>query len=227
MKVCILAAGKGTRNMYAQGTNKALLPIGNGTALSYIIEKFPLNTEFVIAVGHKSEQIIEAMAKYRRRVTFVYVKYEGRGVGPGHSLLRCEPYLRSPFIYMACDTLVTDEIPPPDKNWIGVSLVDEKFPYLTLAVNNGIVNKVYDKGDNDATFNASIGLVGVKDYKSFWQGLANPERLVQNEHQDTSGISALIPHGLHAINFDWYDIGTTEDYEYAHEYFSEALFERA
>ena len=87
--------------------------------------------------------------------------YLGEHKGPGWSLLQCKSHLRCPFIYSACDTIVLDNIPSPVLNWIGVSEVKEKEPYLTVSTYNGLVNKVYDKGDLEATYLASIGLVGV------------------------------------------------------------------
>ena len=212
-KVCILAAGKGTRNRYALNSNKALLPLGEGTALSYIISKFPSEIEIVIAGGYNAERVIRyALPKWGDRVEFVAVSYQGYGKGPGYSLLQCSPSLQCPFIYICCDTIVTDAIPEPDINWIGVAKVKDKLPYLTLRTEGKLVRQVYDKGDKQATHLASIGLVGVKDYGDFWEGLANPT-IVQNEHQDTSGINALIPRKLERRYFNWLDIGTTEGYE--------------
>ncbi len=222
-KVCILAAGKGTRNKYAQDTNKALLPLGKGTALSYIIKKFPKDIEIIVAVGYNSllveQYLVEIVWAWHRHFIWKEVLYEGEKRGPGYSLLQCAPLLQCPFVYIACDTIVTGDIPEPNENWIGVAKVKDKLPYLTVDVQDDFVEKVYDKGDKKATYIASIGLVGVKDYKDFWKGLANPT-IVQNEHQDTSGINALIPHELQARYFHWLDIGTTEGYEYANRYFS-------
>ena len=55
-KFCILAAGKGTRNNNIEGLHKALLPLENKPVISHIIDKLG-DTEIVIAVGYKSEQI--------------------------------------------------------------------------------------------------------------------------------------------------------------------------
>ena len=217
-KVCILTAGQGTRNRYAQASNKALLPLGSVTTLSYIISKFPEDTQLVLAIGYNSQLVREYAKRWGNRVTFVKVRYTGEGCGPGYSLLHCKDYLQEPFIYMACDTIVTGDIPEPDINWIGVAKVKDKLPYLTLRTEGKLVQQVYDKGDKDATHTASIGLVGVKDYKAFFEGLEHPT-LVQGEHQDTPGLNALIPHKLHPIRFNWLDIGTTEGYEYANKCF--------
>ncbi len=221
-KVCILTAGKGTRNKYAQDTNKALLNVGGKNAITHLIDKFPQDVEIVIALGHRAGmvQASTSVLHPKRRLQFVYVDKAGRG--PGYSLLCCQKHLQCPFIYMACDTLVLEPIPEPARNWLGLAWVGEKKPYLTVDIDDGLVTQVYDKGDKDASYLASIGLVGVKDYKTFWKGLAKPT-IVQGEHQDTSGINALIPHKLHWEHFTWFDTGTTEGYEYANRCFGGTL----
>lgn len=223
-KICILTAGRGTRQRYAVGSNKALLPIGNGTALSHIVSKVPVDSEIVIAIGYNSDMVMNyATRMWGDRVSYIHADYIGIGRGPGHSLLCCRELLNCPFVFSACDTIVTEDIPAPDMNWMGVADVNTRLPYLTVEVGNGLISKVYDKGDKDATYLASIGLVGVKDYEVFWDGLANPKKLVQGEHQDTSGLNALIPHGLTPRKFSWFDTGSMEGYGYAYRYFSQNL----
>ena len=56
-KLCILAAGRGTRNRSITGLHKALLPIENKAVISHIIECVSESTEIIIAVGYKSEQV--------------------------------------------------------------------------------------------------------------------------------------------------------------------------
>ena len=59
----ILAAGKGTRmGQVDNNLNKALLPIKNKAVISHIIDFFPTDSEFVVAVGHKSQQVIDYLA---------------------------------------------------------------------------------------------------------------------------------------------------------------------
>ena len=225
-KVCILTAGKGTRNKYAQerGINKSLLDIGGREIISYLIDKFPKKVEIVIALGYKGESV-KAWTKSlnpNRKLTFIFADYEGRGHGPGWSLLCCKKKLQCPFVYMACDTIVLEDIPEPYVNWMGVNAVCDTLPYLTVEEKMGLVTDVYDKGDERATHIASIGLVGVRDYKAFWEGLEHPV-LVQGEHQDTSGLRALIPYGLHTQRFTWYDTGSTEGYERTLKYFNQCV----
>ena len=50
-KVCILAAGIGSRNKCIEGLHKALLPLNNKPVISHIIDSFPQDVEIVIAFG--------------------------------------------------------------------------------------------------------------------------------------------------------------------------------
>jgi NDP-sugar pyrophosphorylase family protein len=56
-KLCILAAGKGTRNTYYSGLQKALVPVEDLPAISHIFKNYTKDTEIVIVVGYLQEQI--------------------------------------------------------------------------------------------------------------------------------------------------------------------------
>ena len=120
--VCILTAGKGTRmGTMGRQLNKALFPIGGKALITQIISKFPIDAEFVIALGYKGDlvrQFIE-IAYPKRRFEYVYIdKYEGVGSGLGYSLLCCRDVINSPFIFLSCDTLVKEKPPiPKDLDW--------------------------------------------------------------------------------------------------------------
>src|SRR6476661_3658064 len=113
-KVCIMAAGRGTRLSAAQGFNKALLPVGDKSVLSHIIHKFPKEVEIVIAVGHEAGLVKDfvAAAYPDRKVTLVDIDpYMGPGSGPGFSLYSCRRHLQCPFIFTSADTIVLEDIP--------------------------------------------------------------------------------------------------------------------
>src|SRR3990167_3229738 len=99
-KVCILAAGGSGPDMgaLAEYVNRGVLPVNNKATISYIVEKFPKNVEFVVAVGYKKETIIDylKLAHPERKFTFVTIKkFSGPGSGPGVSLLACKKHLQS------------------------------------------------------------------------------------------------------------------------------------
>jgi len=221
-KVCIKAAGAGSRITAAKYTHKALLPLDNKTILSHIIEKFPEHIEIVIPVGHRARLIRDfaAISYPNRKITFVNVdRYRGDGSGPGYSLLCCKDYLQCPFIFVACDTLVLDTIPRPDHNWIGISTVSDSKNYLIADVQDGNVKQFFDKPSDEPESNtldhAFIGLAGIKDHQSFWRGLCSDQTLTRGERQVSNGLKALIPKGLKAVPFQWFDTGTNEHFEYA------------
>ena len=58
-KVCITAAGVGSRISKISSINKALLPVGYESILTRIINKFSKKIEIIIAVGHQKEKIID------------------------------------------------------------------------------------------------------------------------------------------------------------------------
>ena len=75
-KVCILAAGIGNRmEPFTHHINKSLLPVDFKAAISHIIEKFDINMEIVIAVGHLKKTVIDYLdcAHKGRKFTIVEV----------------------------------------------------------------------------------------------------------------------------------------------------------
>ena len=62
---CILTAGVGNRlKNYSKIINKSLLPINKQAAITKIIEKFPKNTNFIIALGHFGDQVKNYLQLY-------------------------------------------------------------------------------------------------------------------------------------------------------------------
>lgn len=208
-KFCILSAGKGTRNNSIQGLHKSLLPIENKSVISHIIDKVPENIEIVIAVGYKSNQIKSylKLTHSNRRITFVDVdNYDGEGSGPGYSLLCCEKYLQSPFIFTSSDTLVESDYGGCEHNWIGISEIDVKdSSSYCLIEGDEELNKLY-YGNGDKAF---IGMAGIYDYSTFWNNLRIKD-LIKNEHQVLNGFNNLSHIKLRY--FKWHDTGNVESY---------------
>ena len=74
LTVCILTAGLGSR-MGERGNilNKALFPVDNKPIITHIIEKFPSNTEFVIALGYKGKQVKSFLKLFHSKNKFIFV----------------------------------------------------------------------------------------------------------------------------------------------------------
>jgi UTP-glucose-1-phosphate uridylyltransferase len=222
-KVCILTAGVGDMaGGYTQHLNKGILPVNNKAVISYIIEKFPEDADIIIAVGHKKETVTDylALAYPERKFTFVEVdKYTGPGSGPGYSLLACKQYLQSPFVFCTSDTIVLEDIPPPNENWIGIAPVHETEPYCTVKIKNNLVTQLDDKIKTDNKF-AFIGLAGINDYNEFFSTLEQNKEPRNNELQMTDGFKGLLEKRLVPIGFTWFDTGTLKNYLDTNKHFS-------
>jgi len=230
-KVCILAAGKGLRlGKLTRSLNKCLLPVNEKAVLTHIIEKFNPSIEIIIAVGYESKKIKEyvSLAHPDRKIKFIdVVNYDQPGAGPGQSLLECKKYLQCPFILTVGDSIVTDVIPLPDSNWLGLAKIKQTDAnkYCTAKIENGKITQLNDKEECNNRF-AFIGIAGIQDYNTFWKSLESNENLVKNERQVSNGLIALIKDGLNPEIFDWIDTGTVENYKIAKTIFEgEASFD--
>ena len=219
MKISILAAGKGSRmGPVDSNLNKALLPIKNKAIISHIIDSFPTDSEFVVAIGHKSQQVIDylSLAHPEKKITFIKVdNIDGPGSGPAYSLLCCKNELQEPFMNIPCDALIFNDLKSvPKGNWVGTKKVDPELSknYCNFLANNGIVTEIKDKQKCDSNFLAWSGLVYIRDYKDFWKNLSNPT-IIAGEHQISNGLNGLINgSGLLTVEVNWIDLGDAEKY---------------
>lgn len=222
-KICILAAGAGTRmGELSQHLHKTILPVNFKATISYIIEKFPAHLEIVVAIGHKKDTIVDylALAHPDRKFTFVRIAdYVGPGTGPGYSLLQCRNELKCPFILVTGDTIVLENIPEPDKNWFGVSAVNSPEEYCTVKIKNNLVCQIDDKVKCNNKF-AWIGLAGIYDFQTFFSAIETNKDQIAGEIQTSNGFKSLIEKQLSVINFTWFDTGTLEKYQVVNKMFS-------
>jgi hypothetical protein len=217
-KVLITTSGIGSRlGEITKYTNKSLVKVGRKPAISYIIENYPKNIEFVITLGHFGKQVKNflKLAYPKRKFTFVNInKYQGEGSSLAYSLFQTSSKLHCPFIFHACDTIVTEKIPPPTKNWSGGFKASGSSLYRSFDVLNHRIQQIYDKGTIDPDF-LHIGLVGIKTYSIFWKEL---KTLLKQNPLDSSlsdvdvirtMINSDIPFFVHEFK-TWYDVGNTE-----------------
>ena len=210
-RVCIPTAGTGSRlGGLTKYVNKSLVSIANRPTLCHIIEKFPNDTEFVIALGHKSDLVRDfvGLAYPDRRFFFAEVQpFEGSGSGLGLSLLACQDYLQQPFIFISCDTLVKEDIPPPDVNWAAYADVADLGPYRTLLIDDNHVTDICEKGlGTPKSHKAYIGLAGIHDYKTFWEAMSHGEdEAIQTG--EVHGLRKLLHPTMSANRFTWFDTG--------------------
>jgi len=222
-KLCILAAGPSRRiGDFSDHIHKAILPVNMKGVISYVIEQMPADVEIVVAVGHRKDTVIDYLhiAYPDRKITFVEIeRYFGEGTGPGRSLLECKDHLQCPFILATADTIVLEPVPAPTENWFGIAPLD-KDPerFCTVKTKDGKVVQIDDKIKTDNKF-AFIGLAGVRNYQEFFRALEKNDQIINGEIQVSNGFTELLPLGLSAKQFTWYDTGTLEGYQQANRHF--------
>ncbi len=179
-KVLITTSGTGSRlGDLTKNKNKALIEINGRPTIAYVLDSYSPNIPLVITLGYLGNQVREFMLHEfpNRQFEFVTVDpYEGPGSSLGYSISCAREKLQCPFIFHACDTILIEPIPAPDKNWLGGYIPPEfewassSVHYRTHQVKNNKVVKVNDKGAKD--FNSvHIGLSGIHDYEIFWRAL--------------------------------------------------------
>jgi dTDP-glucose pyrophosphorylase len=223
--VCIIAAGRGTRMGFADGAlHKALAPLSNRAVLSHVVESFPGDARFVVAVGHRADQVRAylGLAHPDREVRFVEVdNYDGPGSGPGLSVLACAEALDGePFALAAADGVVHAMPPLAGATWMGASPVDDPTSYLTLEADiAGDVHQLQERtGPSHLAYN---GVAWIAEPDTFFAGLRRG--VTAGELQVTQGFEALLDAGVRvrALDCDWTDAGTTETYAAARRAFAE------
>lgn len=213
-RVCIPCAGTGSRlGALTQFINKSLVSVANRPTLSHLIEKFPANAEFVIALGHKGHLVREflTLAYPERQFFFAEVSpFEGPGSGLGLSLQTCKQYLQQPFVFISCDTLVEEPIPAPDNNWMGYAEVHNLQAYRTIALSPTGVSAVAEKAEGHTPeHKAYIGLAGIHDYHQFWAAMeCGGDTAI--ETGEAYGMLSLLPNTIQAHAFTWHDTGNSD-----------------
>lgn len=223
-KVLITTSGTGSRlGELTKHINKALVRIGSKPAISHIVEGYPAETRFVVTIGYFGSQVRDFLSLAYPERHFEYVEvsnYDGPGSSLGRSMLDAKGLLQSPFIFHACDTLVSQPIPMPDKNWIGGHKGGDTSQYASWTIHEGKLH-FSEKGANKSDF-LHIGLVGIQDYEMFWQALEDLYTLNPNNQtlNDCQTISKMLEKGavMEMADFSpWYDIGNPTALERARE----------
>lgn len=185
MKVFITTSGIGSRlGKLTEFTNKSMVKIGQKPAISYIIEQYPKDFEFVITLGYFGDHVKQflEMAYPERKFTFVCVdRYEGPGTSQVYSQLCAKDYLQEPFIYNDCDTIVKNlesQVPLRDFDYnfmVGFKTLSElydSFDYDATSKKGNYesykITRMYRKAESTEAMLSYIGIAGVYDYKTFW-----------------------------------------------------------
>jgi len=211
LRVCIPTAGTGSRlGDLTRYLNKSLVGIANRPTLSHLIEQFPEDTEFVIALGHKGRLVREFIELAYPNGIYSFVEvfpYEGPGSGLGWSLLQCRKHLQQPFIFVSCDTLIRGSLPPLENNWMGYAEREDVNAYRTLEVDGDSVIAICEKGEGTtSTHKPYIGLAGIVDFQPFWSAMEDG-KVAAIARGEAYGLANLIERGITAHRFTWFDVG--------------------
>lgn len=230
-KVFIPTSGVGSRlGDFTKYTNKSLVKIGKKPVISYIIERYPSDTEYVISLGYFGDHVKQFLeiAYPKRKFTFVTIdKYVGPGTSLGYSMLSCKHALQAPFIYNACDTITFDPIKEPSENWVSGYKTQNLGQYDSYNINgNNHIVSMNERGEIRSDF-AYTGLIGINDYQIFWKKL---EELYNNDEyngrlSDFWCIKSLIETSNFSLKHQtlntWYDIGNIDALNNARETFTD------
>ena len=223
-RIVIPTAGIGSRlKEFTRYINKSLVGIANRPTISHLIEQFPQDCEFVIALGHKGELVRNFLELAYPDRTFFFANvdpYKGKGSGLGLSLLACEQYLQEPFVFLSCDTLVKELIPEPDHDWMGFSQIEDLVQYRTLKVASGNVAEICEKGVIRENLKGYIGLTGVYSYKKFWQAMHSGGTLAIDQGESYGMKSILESNNVTTHEFTWFDTGNHESIQIAREVYA-------
>lgn len=226
MKVVIIAAGMGSRLW--GNTNKlpkTLLPFGNGTILSTVIENFKtigLN-EFVVVVGFKSSYIIEYVGRndgFGASIEFIENPDWERG--NGLSVAAAKPAVKDEaFILSMSDHIVSTQAlqkifeHESEKNLLLVDpRVDEIFDIDDATKVQVVGNRITDIGKELKSFNAiDCGIFRLTE--RFFTAME--EQVVVGKESISAGIVKLImKYDMEAVrmapNHRWIDLDTPESY---------------
>ncbi len=212
-RVCIPTAGTGSRlGEVTKYVNKSLVTVANQSVISHVIDQFPVDAEFVIALGHKGDLVREYLEIAYPTRTFLFVNvspYEGPGSGLGYTLLCCSQHLQQPFVFCSNDTIITSPCPVPDHNWMSYASVEDITPYRTLRILHGQVTEICEKNATGNDLEAYIGLAGISDYDLFWNAMEQGGDLAV-QRGESYGMEKLIGNDILAYFYEWYDTGNTE-----------------
>jgi len=224
-RVYIPTAGQGSRlGQITNYFNKALIKVGDKAVISYIIERFPVDTEFVLALGYKKDIVKQYLeiAHPNNKFIFVDVENYGKGYGPGFALKRCKEHLQCSFLYWSCDSLVgvdLDEYCKLGFDWAGYDEIDIKksneFCTMELDEHELEIKKIFDK--QQGTNKAYIGISFIRDYEEFWNYMDDNNKLINEEIQLSPALFKM--KNLVPLRFSWFDTGNLEGLEKARKFY--------
>jgi NDP-sugar pyrophosphorylase family protein len=226
-KVLITTSGIGSRlGEFTKYTNKTLLRIGKKPAISYIIDSYPKETKFVVTLGYFGEHVKNFLeiAYPDGNFEFIFVdKFQGEGSSLLYSMSCARNALQTPFIFHASDTILTQKLPIPNKNWnTGFKGVGSSS-YTSFDVSNDKVKVYYEKGNLSPDF-LHVGVIGIYNYKLFWDITSDllDTKINDTSLNDVEVLKEFIKNDeVYSVEINnWFDIGSVEKIKIAKNHFS-------
>ncbi len=216
-KVVIPTAGLGTRlGKITKYINKSLVSVAHKPIISWQFEKFPNDSEFIIPIGYKGELVRDYLNLVypNKKITFVEIEnFQGKNSGLGHTLLKCEDHLQHKFLFIACDSLIMEDLPNNDNNWIGYSsMKTQDSAYRVVEIEQNKLNKIHEKGYiQKNNLYPYIGLCQINDFETFWDKMRkNQDKSILEG--ESYGINSMLIDDIEfsAYAFNWSDTGNLE-----------------
>ena len=180
-KILITTSGIGSRlGDLTDYTNKCLVRVGNKPAISCIIEMYPKDCNFVITLGHYGDLVKQFLILTYPDYNFTFVKvdkYQGPGSSLGYSIMMAKQYLQEPFIFHACDTLMSDDTEikkslSMTKSFCIGDKRSDASQYATLLMSSDRLIEIKRKGEINFDL-VYVGIAGIFEYELFFKYLKN------------------------------------------------------
>tara|TARA_B110000263_G_scaffold68664_1_gene59624 strand:+ start:2769 stop:4682 length:1914 start_codon:yes stop_codon:yes gene_type:complete len=220
--VLILAAGVGTRlGRLTDDINKAQIPINNKAIISMIIEKFPKEYEFFIALGYRGEELKQycELAFPKLNINYLNIDdYDNPKSGPGTTAIKFKKNLQRPFYITVADCILDSDIPHIDGNWLGVQPTSypEKYSTMNIDSNDNIIS--FSEKSKKGYDYAFIGIASIWDYSVFWKELE--ENMENGELVHAFNNLKSYP-SFKAKKLKWLDTGNLDDLNTTKVYFND------
>ena len=212
MIVVIPTAGLGSRmqNLTAR-FNKSLLPYKGKPILSHIIDLFPIDTKFLIPVGHEKQKVVSfcKIVYPERNISFVDIDdFKGSSSGPGYTLRKCEGLIKSSFWYIPCDSYYEEVLPenPQEDLYLikNKNTALDNREYTTFKIKHEKIIDLQFKQPTDSTYKIFTGVMFIHDFEKYFSILNN-----NNCKEVIEGIS--LGSKIAELN-SWEDMGNYENY---------------
>ncbi|MEK6881383.1 MAG: hypothetical protein AABY22_17300, partial [Nanoarchaeota archaeon] len=184
--------------------------------------QFPIDTEFVIAIGHKGDIVKQYLqvAHSNRKFIFVEIdKFEGPGTGPYYSITQCKEYLQCPFYFVSCDSIIRSSDWKYNlmlfHSWASFDDIedDQKENYCTAQDNEDYeIIQIFNKS-KEGTNHAFTGIAYIKEYDEFWDSLGKEISL------EEIAPTILKMKNMCMTDNNWFDTGNEEGLQKARKHF--------